>query len=152
MHPPEANTWRVRMKANAMLLRFYVRGIARRSHVVLPLLLLGFSAVLVVVIALPKLGERLFPPDPMVLQISGVISEDTQGAQGGVQRVAFSGAVVEVGGFRTTSGAGGRYELRFRSETREDIPVLCRWGSRWRVQRLTVPADASSARMDFVLQ
>ncbi len=112
---------RMRRKEILVMVRYYLRRAVKRSIGLLPFLIFAISFLMLVLAALLTVDQRLYdipiiPFGPKTLEVAGT-AYGRAGSEGGASDFRpLPGAVVESGGFRTTSDSNGAYQLRFRSQ------------------------------------
>ena len=149
-------SWRIRYKTFSLWSKYHLRLVIKRSMGLFPFLLFLLSVVLFAVVLLPNFGQRLRDSSllsfgALTLQIVGVVSEEVRNASGMVTLRPVSGALIECGGFRATSNLAGLYDLKFRSQRAQDIPIIVRRGSREISDRVSFPPGEYRIQKDFTL-
>ncbi|MGB2640772.1 MAG: hypothetical protein WA857_03470 [Candidatus Acidiferrum sp.] len=120
-------------------------------------LLFCVAFVMLVVATVPKLrsrvqGCRVKDEELQALHLTGSVYREVTDNNGKTALKPITGAVVEVGGFRASTDATGRYELQFCSSTSDAIPIVLDDGGKEEFQRVTFPMSSSAAQKDFVLR
>lgn len=146
--------FRLWWKKELLLFRYHFRSFRRRA---LSIPQLAFAVSLVGVFALvlfPSLRTRLRDaqsPAQSSFHVSGSISEEIKPPEGAATQ-PIQGAIIEVGGARTISGADGSYYLEFRSENNAGIPVIYKYGNRQSLERIDFPIGSATIRKDYVFK
>jgi hypothetical protein len=150
----KSNGFGLWLKKEVLLFRYHFRSFRRRA---LSIPQLAFAVSLVGVFALvlfPSLRTRLRDAQDHTqssFHVSGSVSEEiTLPASAANQPI--HGAIIEVGGARTISGADGSYDLEFRSENNAGIPVIYKYGKRQSLERIDFPEGSATIRKDYVFK
>jgi hypothetical protein len=147
------NSFTLWRKEKWLLARYRFRSFRRRVPST-PLFLFAISFALFTVVLWPNLRARIRGSSSDAaasLHVFGVISEEVKN-QDRISYKPAQGAMIEIGGARTFSGADGTYEIEFPSWNHEGVPIVFRYGERELLERLTFSQGQDRARKDFVFR
>ncbi len=151
--PTDKETRSKTRKRKRALLRYRVVKWVTRS---VAAILFGLSFLLFLFIVVPGVGRRVgrwsILNRPLALRLSGRVLSVRLDPRGKRTETAASGAVVEAGGFRTTCGSDGEYELVFQAEGTRGLPVDVRVGGQDKLFRITYPGGSTDMHKDFELE
>jgi hypothetical protein len=150
-------TWRMLLKSGRIRTTYYLRLIYRTLPDKLSFSLFIVATILFMVVVSPKILDRLMEAAMLAsgtqtLQVSGYVFEQARCPNGTVHSRPIEGAVIEIGGFNTSSNSVGFYKLKFRSQTTMSIPIICRQAGRQIVERFSFPEGKRSAEKELTFQ
>jgi len=136
----KANNWSFYLKKLNLLLKYYLRSITKRTISFLPFFFFLISFFILLIIIIPSLGHRLrqsklLSHRPYNLKVVGqVIQEKKSNKQ--IIHLPLTGAVIEIGGFKTQSKLDGSFELQFSSHNLDSIPLILSYNQNEIIYRL----------------
>jgi hypothetical protein len=147
------NSFRMWRKEKWLLTRYYLRSFRRRVPST-PLVLFAISFALFAIVMWPNLRSRLRGSDSKsatAFHVFGLISEEVKN-QNSISYKPAQGAMIEVGGARTFSGADGTYDIEFPSSNHEGVPIIFRYGERELLERISLSPGQDRIRKDLVFR
>jgi hypothetical protein len=109
------------------------------------------SALLFLAVLVPAALHRLPVAAmwPQVLVLKGSVSRFAGGEH---ESEPLSAAIIEIGGYRTSTDANGSFDLRFSSQTLVDIPVIIRFDEGLFVRSVSFKPGEIERHESFVLK
>jgi hypothetical protein len=92
-----------------------------------------------------EMGER-----PFILELSGNVQVKLAGNDSASPSYA-PGAIIEIGGYKTTTDFNGSYHITFISKEKSQIPVMISWNNRTFIRRVTFDSGQFDKREWIIL-
>lgn len=132
----------MRTKKYKMLFGYHLRGFWRKRLNALPFTLFTVSLILFISILVPNFAHRLsiLGEWPRKLTLCGSVFVEVNDPKY-PRRITACGATVEIGGYKSKTGAEGEFEIKFVSEPHINIPVIISWSGITVIERVSFEAN-----------